>query len=98
MAELLTCSIDSLHAHSLTIFNPKAYGGEPRVSAKIGFGAGGKPVGEVSVEGLEENDEVSKAAMALVKAVEEAYAPTVGTVVSDLKPTGGEPPAGIIDF
>jgi len=68
------------------------------VSAKIGYGVSGKPAGEVSVEGLEDDEAVAEAAVALILAVEKAYAPTVGTVVDKEKPSSGEPPAGIIDF
>lgn len=99
MADLLKCSIDSLHAHSIEIFNPDAAGTHAAVKAKIGYGVAGKPVGEVSVDGLEQNEDVIEAARNLVAAVEKAFAPTVG-IISELdeKKPEEDPPPGITDF
>jgi hypothetical protein len=99
MAELLRCSIDSLHAHSVEIFCPSTDGdGQAAVAAKIGYRASGKPVGEVTVNGLEEHEEVFEAAVALVRAVEKAFSTTIGVISDDTEHSTGEPPAGLSDF
>jgi len=99
MADLLKCNIDSLHAHSIEVFSSDAAGSHAVIKAKIGFSVAGKPVGEVSVDGLEQNEDVIEAARLLVAAVEKAFAPTVG-IISELdeKKPEENPPAGITDF
>jgi hypothetical protein len=98
MAELTKCTIDTIHAHSIEVFNPNAHASNPKISAKIGYGVAGRPVGEVSLNGLEQNEIVMEAAKILVEAIEKAFAPTVGTVDELENEAFSEPPPGLADF
>ncbi len=95
--DLTKCSIDSIHAYSIEVFNPEAQKEFCRVSAKIGYGVGGRAVGESIVSGLEKHEEVQEAARVLIEAIEKAFAPTIG-VLADDKKLEGELPSGLVNI
>ena len=98
MADIMKCSIDSLHAHNIEIINPETQKEFYVISAKIGYGVGGKAVGEVVVNGLEVHKEVQEATKLLIEAIEKAFAPTIGVLSDDEKTLKGELPSGLINI
>lgn len=99
MIDIIGCTIDAVHSYNIEIFNPDTMGNSPKVTAKIGYRTGGKPIGDVSIGDLEQYENVAEAAKILIETIEKAFAPTVGIIhKTDSELLTSEPPPGITDF
>lgn len=93
--KLLRCNIDEILCTYVEVHRYVSQG-TPSISAKVGLSAGKKPVAEVNITNVDEiSEKVNNAAAALLEAIEEAYGPQIGTLVSKQQP-GEEPPTGIV--
>ena len=99
MIKIIGCEIDSVHAYGIEVSNPDSQGSNPKVTAKIGYRVGDKPSGGVTINDMEQSENVAEAARILIENIEKAFAPRVG-IIHESSPDliTSEPPPGITDF
>ncbi|MAP23567.1 MAG: hypothetical protein CL582_21780 [Alteromonadaceae bacterium] len=98
MIKIIGCEIDSVHAYGIEISNPDSHGNGPIVTAKIGYRVGDKPLGgvTVTVNDMEQYENVVEAAKILIENIEKAFAPKIGIIhETDSDLITSEPPPGI---
>tara|TARA_B000000460_G_scaffold246432_1_gene219649 strand:+ start:424 stop:723 length:300 start_codon:yes stop_codon:yes gene_type:complete len=99
MIKIIGCEIDSVHAYGVEISNPDSQGNSPKVTAKIGYRVGEKPLGGVTINDMDQFENITEAARILIENIEKAFAPRVG-IIQQTNPDliTNEPPPGITDF
>ena len=82
MADLTKCNIDRVNLTNLTVNNYsfRVHDENPYMSttAKFAYFINSRPVGEVLVDGLEEDKRVQEALASLLKTIEAVYVEKVG--------------------
>ena len=94
MLELEKCHIDSIGVTDviLRVYN---LGSIMNMTAKFAYFIGNRAVGQVSVDGLEDDEEVSEAIDNLINVLESRYSSTIGLIQLEEAPEN--PPKGILD-